>query len=280
MKRTKSFNNEQPLLYLVATPIGNLKEISARALEVLSSADLIAAEDTRNTYSLLEKYSIKKPLFSLREHNETEASNQIISLLLEGKKVAYVSDAGYPGISDPGQILVKHAIEQGIAVSTVSGPSAFLNALVSSGLASDHFYFYGFISPKDGEANKELSEIKNRKETTIFYESPHRIKRTLNLLYNSLGDRKAVIARELTKLNEEYIRGSLKELAEIDETTLIGEMVIIVEGQKQELSVDEKTLENRVNELVNKGVQLKTAIEITSEEYQIKKNDLKKMFFK
>ena len=280
MKRTKSFNNEQPLLYLVATPIGNLKEMSNRALEVLSDVDLIAAEDTRNTHSLLDKYGIKKPLFSLREHNEIEASNQIISMLKEGKKVAYVSDAGYPGISDPGQILVKKAIGEGIAVSTISGPSAFLNALVSSGLETKHFYFYGFISPKDGEATKELEELKNKKETIIFYEAPHRIGRTLKLLYSVLGDRKAIIARELTKLNEEYIRGTLKELSEIDESTLIGEMVVIVEGEQESQEVSIDTLKARVDSLVSRGVQLKTAIEITSEEYNVKKNDLKKLFFK
>ena len=219
MKRSKSFDNHAPLLYLVATPIGNLSEISKRALDVLNEVDIIFAEDTRNTYSLLSNYGIKKELFSLREHNEIEASKHLVSLLRSGKKIAYVSDAGYPGISDPGYLLVKTAIEEDIAVSTISGSSAFINALVSSGLPTDHFYFYGFLSKKGNEAKSALEELKGREETLIFYESPHHIEDTVKVLYEVLGNRKAVIARELTKLNEEYIRGSLEELQTLDFNT-------------------------------------------------------------
>lgn len=277
MKRSKSFDNSKPLLYLVATPIGNLSEVSKRTLEVFSLADIIAAEDTRNTYSLLSNFGIKKELFSLREHNEKEASLYLINKIKEGKKVVYVSDAGYPGISDPGSILVKEAIAHDIAVSTVSGPSAFINALVASGLETSHFYYYGFLSAKDNEARSELEQLKDRKETIIFYESPHRIKRSLENLKAVLGNRNITLARELTKLNEEYIRGTLDELCEIDESTLKGEMVLIVEGNKEEKLVTDNDLLNRFNQLLDKGISKKTAAEIVSEEYKVNKNYVKKL---
>lgn len=277
MKRSKSFDNSKPLLYLVATPIGNLSEVSKRTLEVFSLADIIAAEDTRNTYSLLSNFGIKKELFSLREHNEKEASLYLINKIKEGKKVVYVSDAGYPGISDPGSILVKEAIAHDIAVSTVSGPSAFINALVASGLDTSHFYYYGFLSAKDNEARSELEQLKDRKETIIFYESPHRIKRSLENLKAVLGNRNITLARELTKLNEEYIRGTLDELCEIDESTLKGEMVLIVEGNKEEKLVTDDDLLNRFNQLLDKGISKKTAAEIVSEEYKVNKNYVKKL---
>lgn len=273
MKRNKSFNNETPLLYLLATPIGNLKEITTRALEVLNEADLIAAEDTRNTKSLLAKYDINKPLFSLREHNESEGSEHIINLILnEGKKVVYVSDAGYPGISDPGAILVKKCIQNNISVSTVSGACAFINALVASGLPTDHFYFHGFLNPKESQAANELKLLAKKTETLIFYESPHRIIETIRVLRRILGNREAVIARELTKLNEEYIRGSLEELVYLDATTLKGEMVVMVEGLKESNQVDEKEIKDRVNYFIKKGLSKKDAVQLTAEILDINKN--------
>lgn len=280
MKRNKSFDNKGPLLYLVATPIGNLSEMSKRALDVLSDMDIIAAEDTRNTKLLLKNYGIEKEYFSLREHNENEASQYIIKVLKEGKKVAYVSDAGYPGISDPGYLLVCNAIKEDIRVSTVCGSSAFLNALVASGLPTSHFYFYGFLPAKESEAKTELDEIKKHKETIIFYESPHRIIKTISLLNSVLGNRQAVIGRELTKLNEEFIRGTLDELKEIDETTLKGEMVIIVDGCKDENVLDDKQIIDRVGYFVKKGLSTKDAIEITSEETKINKNYIYKIVHK
>lgn len=272
MKRSKNFDNKTPLLYLVATPIGNLKEMSPRALEVISDADLIAAEDTRNTFSLLEKFAIRKELFSLREHNELQASEHIINLMKEGKKVVYVSDAGYPGISDPGYLLVKKVRENNMNVATVCGSSAFINALVASGLSTNHFYFYGFLSPKASEAEEELKSIKLIKDTIIFYESPHRIIKTIKTIYGVLGNRKAVIARELTKLNEEYIEGTLEELSSIDESTLKGEMVVLVEGNKEEKLVDDQTIIDLVNELKQKGLSTKDSIEIAAKVHQINKN--------
>ena len=279
MKRNKNFNNE-PLLYLIATPIGNLKEMTPRALEVLSSCDLVAAEDTRNSGNLLKLFNICKPFYSLREHNESEASEYIIKQIKDGKKVCYMSDAGYPGISDPGNILVKKCIEEDIHVSAINGSSAFINALVCSSLPTNHFYFHGFLSPKESEASKELEEIKSKKETIIFYESPHRIIDTLKLIFKIVGDRKIVLARELTKLNEEFIFGTTKELSEIDPNSIKGEMVIILEGNNQESSVDDKELIDRVSYFVDKGLTKKDAIEVVSDEYKINKNYIKDLIMR
>ena len=278
MFRNKSFDNKTPLLYLVATPIGNLQEMSNRALNVLKEMDVIAAEDTRNTFMLLSQYGIKKELFSLREHNELEASKHVIELLKSGKKVAYVSDAGYPGISDPGYLLVKTAIENGISVSTISGSSAFINALVASGLPTDHFYFYGFLSKKGNDAKKALEDMLEREETLIFYESPHHIEETIKLLHSVFGDCRCVIARELTKLNEEFIRGSLLELIELDFSTLKGEMVILVEGKSQSDSeINDSLIQKRLEFIINKGVSKKAAIEIVSDELKVGKNRVYKI---
>ena len=271
MKRTKSFENNY-LLYLIATPIGNLKEMTPRALEIISKCDLVVAEDTRNASSLLAKFDIKKPAFSLHEHNEREASKKVVNDILSGKKVVYMSDAGYPAISDPGHILVEECLKNDIAVSSVAGSSAFINALVASGLDSDHFYFYGFLSSKESEAKKQLETLLNKEETIIFYESPHRIANTLKLLSNVLGERKCVIARELTKLNEEFIRGTLSELANIDASTLIGEMVIVVEGNKIETKLEDAQIINYLTILLNKGLTKKDAIEVTSILLKVNKN--------
>lgn len=278
MKRNKSFDKSTPLLYLVATPIGNLGEMSKRALDTLNEMDLIAAEDTRNTFMLLSQYGIKKELFSLREHNETTASKHIIGLIKQGKKVAYVSDAGYPGISDPGYLLVKEAIQNDIAVSTISGSSAFINALVASGLPTDHFYFYGFLSKKGNEARQALEALKDREETLIFYESPHHIKETILLMSDIFEDREAVIARELTKLNEEYIRGSLLELKDLDFSTLKGEMVILIHGlEKSNDDISDEVIIKRLQFCISKGATKKAAIEIVCDELKLHKNRVYKL---
>ena len=278
MIRNKSFENNKPLIYLIATPIGNLGEMSKRALDVIQEMDVIAAEDTRNTYSLLSHFGIKKELFSLREHNEIEASEHLLRLVKNGKKVAYVSDAGYPGISDPGYLLVKKAREEGIAVSTVSGSCAFINALVASGLPTDHFYFYGFLSKKGNEGKKALESLTDRPETLIFYESPHQIEETIKLLFSVFGDRKCVIARELTKLNEEYICGSLSELVNLDFKTIKGEIVLVLEGQnaENELINDEK-IQEKLRFYMSLGVTEKAAIQIAVEELKVPKNRVYKL---
>ena len=276
MKRIKSFDNSHKVLYLIATPIGNLGEFSSRALEVINDMDLIAAEDTRNTGDLLHKFNIKKPLVSLREHNEVEASLNLIKQIKEDKKVAYMSDAGYPGISDPGYILTKLCLENDIAVSTISGSSAFINALVRSGLDTFHFYFHGFLSAKENEAKEELEALKDKKETLIFYESPHRICKTLKLLLEVLGNRQVSLQRELTKINEENIIGSLEELVNLNESTLKGEMVIIVEGNiAEDSSYNDEQIINLVNSLVTKGLSKKDAIDFVSEVTKVRKNHIK-----
>jgi 16S rRNA (cytidine1402-2'-O)-methyltransferase len=277
MTRIKSFRTDGPLLYLIATPIGNLQEFSPRALDILTQVDVVAAEDTRNASFLLKNFGIKKELFSLREHNEKEGSKHLVELLKNGKKVAYMSDAGYPGISDPGYLLVNEVIANDIPVSTVSGSSAFLNALVASGLQTNHFFYYGFLSAKDSEAVDEISSIKNLPYTVIFYEAPHRIGRTIKLLFEILGNRRICLARELTKINEEYIRGNLEELVEIDDATIKGEIVLLIEGKKDEVIIDDDKIIKRVNYLISLGLTKKDAINVTAEEFSLNKNYVKKL---
>lgn len=271
--RELNFEGSSPLLYLIATPIGNLSEFTPRAIEVLSSCDFIAAEDTRNSGQLMAHFKISKPFISCHEHNENEASAKIISLLKEGKKVCYMSDAGYPTVSDPGQKLVSHCLEEGIKVSVISGPSAAINALAISGLDTSHFYFEGFLPAKESEKSAELKDLASRKETIIFYESPHRILKTLTSMHKILGDRKATICRELTKAHEEVIRGSLKEFVSLNEASLRGEMVIVVEGcknLKQELN-DQDVL-NALQTKLNEGKRAKEAVKEVTEEFSIQKN--------
>ena len=275
MNKIKSFDSSHKLLYLIATPIGNLGEFSPRALEVIQQMDYLAAEDTRNTKDLLAKFNIFKTCISLREHNEIEASKKVIEDILNGKKVAYMSDAGYPGISDPGNILVKVAVENDVAVSVVSGSSAFINALVSSNLDTNHFYFHGFLPAKKVDAVKELKELKSKKETIIFYESPHRIEETLHTLFEILGDRKIVLERELTKLNEEKIYGNISELLNLDFSLIKGEIVLVVEGSSEEVVVQDEEIITFVNNLVSKGLSKKDAIELASEILKVKKNYVK-----
>lgn len=278
--RTLNFSSDKPLLYLVATPIGNIGEVSPRTIEVIKSVDLIACEDTRVSGKLLSMLGISKPLISLREHNEVSASNEVIKKILSGSKVAYMSDAGYPCISDPGSRLVKLALENGINVSAISGPNAALNALVASGLCENHFYFHGFLDAKESVRLEELRELLKRKETLIFYESPHRIQKTLIDMLAILGNRKACIARELTKKHEEMIRGGLEELSEIDPETLKGEMVIVVEGQLGETmpSINNDEIIQMVKGLVNMGISTKDAIKQVAETTKINKNYIYKIY--
>jgi 16S rRNA (cytidine1402-2'-O)-methyltransferase len=278
--RSLNFESDKPLLYLVATPIGNLQEVSPRTLEVLSSVDLIACEDTRVTGKLLSLLGIKKDLISLREHNEVSVSHDLIEKIKKGTKVAYVSDAGYPCISDPGSKLVKICLENEINIAPVSGPNAALNALVASGLCEDHFYFHGFLNAKESVRLEELRELVYRKETLIFYEAPHRIKKTLEALYEIFGDRKACLARELTKKHEEFIRCGLKAMSEIDPETLKGEMVIVVEGSTGEVKpvISNNDIVNMVKSMVDSGMSTKDAIKKVSEMTKINKNIVYKVY--
>lgn len=273
IERELNYSGVKPLLYLIATPIGNLSEFPPRAQQVLQDMDFVACEDTRNSGNLLKHFGLDKALISCHEHNEEEASSKIVSLLLSGKKVAYMSDAGYPAVSDPGERLVKRCLKEGIKVAVVNGPSAGLCALAASGLDSSHYYFEGFLPSKPSARDKELEELKWRRETIVFYESPHRIKETLQALAVAFGPRQAVLARELTKTHEEYIRGSLEELSAFDEATLIGEMVIVVEGHPVEEShplTDEEIADLLTEKL--KTMRDKEAIATVSEENAVPKN--------
>lgn len=278
--RELNFESKKPLLYLVATPIGNMQEVSPRTIETLKEVDLVACEDTRVTGKFLAMLGISKPLVSLREHNEVSASNEIVAKILNGTKVAYMSDAGYPCISDPGSRLVKLALQNDINITAISGPNAALNALVASGLCEDHFYFHGFLDAKESVKLEELRKLANREETLIFYEAPHRIQKTLSAMFTILGNRKACIARELTKKHEEYIRGSLEELSQIDPETLKGEMVIIVEGSLGEIKPDINNDEiiQMVKNLVNMGLTTKDAIKKVAETTNINKNYIYKIY--
>lgn len=264
-------------LFLVPSPIGNLSDVSSRAKETLLSVDYVACEDTRNTSKLLSLLQISKPCISCHEHNEKTASAKIITDLLEGKNVAYLSDAGYPCISDPGYLLTLEAIKNNIKVTPISGASAFLNALVGSGLDTSHFMFYGFLDSKHSERIKELEKLKTFEYTLIFYEAPHRIGDTLKDIYKVFGDRKITVCRELTKMHEEFYRTSLKELNE-NPREFIGEMVLVVEKNnlKENTYKNEEIIE-KVNELISLGLTKKDAIISVSLLLNIPKNLIKEL---
>ena len=267
-------DNEWGTLYLVPTPIGNLEDMTYRAVRILGKVDAIAAEDTRHTGILLKHFDIKKPLISYHEHNEQESSTKLIDLLKQGKSIAITSDAGYPGISDPGAIIVKHCIENDIPVSIIPGANAFLPALIGSGLDNNHFYFHGFLPSKPSARKKELEQLTNLTCTLIFYESPHRIKETLNDLLTYFPNRKMSLVREITKLHEEYIYGTINEIAQIDESTLKGEMVIVIEGNKIKEEYTEEELIEMLNKLISNGLSLKEASKELANELNLKKNYL------
>lgn len=220
-------------LYLVSTPIGNLEDITFRALRVLKEADLIAAEDTRKTGMLLKNYSISNQLTSYHDYNKKKKAPFLLQELNSGKSVALVSDAGTPGISDPAYLMVKLATQEGIRIESVPGPTAFVSALIISGLPTDKFVFEGFLPAKSGKRRKRISGLSEEKRTLIFYESPHRFLRTLEDLIDILGERKASIARELTKKFEEVIRANLTEIRDYYKNKKPkGEFVIILEGKR------------------------------------------------
>lgn len=273
MLRQKSFENDNATLYLVATPIGNLEEVTSRAVNVLNSVDIIACEDTRTSRTFLDHYDIHTKLITYHNFNEEESSRGILELLASGKDIALISDAGYPLISDPGYTLVNGAIEEGFNVVTISGPSAGLHALVASGMPTRHYLFYGFLNEKLAKAKKELEQLVEFPYTMLFYESPHRIEDTLKAMLQIFGDRKVCLARELSKKHEEYIRGTLSELVELDD--LRGEMVVIVDGfHKEDVAIDYSSIKLMIDEFIAEGMTSKDAIKKVSKELGISKNDV------
>lgn len=279
ISRELNFEGSSPILYLIATPIGNRGEMTPRALEVLSSCDFIAAEDTRNSGQLMAFFHIDKPFISCHEHNEEESSAKIIALLKQGKKVCFMSDAGYPCLSDPGQRLVANCLDNGIKVAVTSGPNAAINALACSGLDSTHFHFEGFLPAKESERVARLNDLATNPDTLIFYESPHRIFKTLLAMSATLGERKAVLARELTKAHEEFIRGTLPELCLLDEASLRGEMVLVVEGAKKtRVSLSDNEIALALKDQLEWGKTPKEAIKAVCQSNDLPKNKVYEIY--
>jgi 16S rRNA (cytidine1402-2'-O)-methyltransferase len=249
------------LLYLVATPIGNLEDITYRAVRVLREADLIACEDTRQTRKLLEHYDIRKPTVSYHEHNEAGRSAELAERLRAGTVIALVSDAGMPLVSDPGYRLVRAAIESGVPVQPVPGASAALAALAASGLPTGTFYFGGFLPPKAGQRERALEALAGEQATLVFYEAPHRILETLEAIERTLGPRPVVVARELTKLHEEFLRGTPGEVrsALAARDAVKGEITLLV-GKARAPEADDTPLDREVEELVRAGAPRMQAI--------------------
>ena len=265
-------------LYLVATPIGNLADISKRALETLASVDLIACEDTRHTGKLLSHFGIKKRLVSYHEHNENARTEEFAELLKQGKSIAVVSDAGTPAICDPALKIVQKANEIGVKVTTIPGAVAFVNALVVSGLPTDSIFFGGFLPSKKTDRRKRLAEVVAIPATICFYETPHRLAKSLVDCVEVLGNRKAAVVREITKLHEETVLGNLRELAEKYSTNDVkGEIVLVIdrtEVESGESRVEsEKSIAERVAELENEGIDRKLALKKAAKEFGLSRSE-------
>jgi 16S rRNA (cytidine1402-2'-O)-methyltransferase len=281
----KSFENEEHkgILYLVPTPIGNLEDMSFRAVRILKEADLIAAEDTRNTKRLCNYFEIQTPVVSYHEHNKESSGEKLIHKIKEGMKIALVSDAGMPAISDPGYELVLAAINEKVTVVPLPGANAALPALIASGLTCQPFYFYGFLNRSKKEKKTELESLKKQTGTLVFYESPHRLKETLTSMYDVLGNRKIAICRELTKKFEEFIRGTLEEIIEwVNQDEIRGEFCLIVEGADESKLKQEEmnwwetlSIEEHVNHYISvKQIPSKEAIKQTAMDRGISKREV------
>jgi 16S rRNA (cytidine1402-2'-O)-methyltransferase len=262
------------ILYIVSTPIGNLEDITLRALRILKEVDYVAAEDTRHSLKLLNHYGIVKPLISYWSGREKVRSEAIVSKLREGFSVAVISDAGTPGISDPGSVVIKRAIEEGLAVVPIPGPSAVIAAFCISGLPGEEFTFIGFLPPKSGQRQKKLTELKRESRTLIFYEAPHRLMETLRDMEAVLGSREAAVVKEVTKLHEGVVRGTLADVRDaFERLTIAGEYVIVVGGAVEAgLTVEEALGEIRL--LMKRGVGRKEAVRTVADEYGLSKNEL------
>lgn len=273
--RTRSFGHDNGILYLVATPIGNLSDMTYRAVEILNSVDKIYAEDTRNSIFLLKHFNINTKLESYHEFNQDVKTNDIIEELKSGLKIAVISDAGLPVISDPGYKIVKEAANQGIAISTIPGASAGISALIASGIAPMPYTFYGFLDSKKTKRINELNELKYITHTIIFYEAPHRIFETLSDMLEVFGDRYVTLARELTKTYEEYIRGNISDILKLE--SLKGEMVLIVEGYKDKV-LDTNNPNEKIDELISLGYKPNEAIKEVAKLYNLDRKELYKEY--
>ncbi len=269
-------------LYIVATPIGNLDDITLRALKILKEVDIIAAEDTRQTLKLLNHYEISKPLISYHRHNEDVRSEILLEKLNNGQDIALVSDAGTPGICDPGEEVIKKAIKDGITVVPIPGPCAMINALIASGIDSKEFCFFGFLPLNKKSRKEKLEQIKNIDKTIILYEAPHKMKNTLKDLSEILDNRQIVLARELTKIHEEFIRVDINELInQID--NLKGEMILIIEGNKckiKENELEELSLEEHYLYYEKQGFDKKEIIKKIAKDRNVNKNEIYMQFTK
>lgn len=271
-------------LYLVPTPIGNLKDITLRALEVLENVDEIAAEDTRQSLKLLNHFNIKKSLFSYHKHNEQGKSLDIINKLNNGINIALITDAGTPGISDPGSVIVEKCIEEEIDFEVLPGATAITTALVYSGLDTTKFIFRGFLPRENKDRNVVIDEVKDLKDTLIFYEAPHRLLNTLDFLINSIGDRKISICRELTKLHEQIFRGNISDAINFfEENRPRGEFVLVVSGKSEDEIKAEKenkwinlSIKEHLIKLIEEGIDKKEAIKIVAKEREIPKKEVYK----
>lgn len=265
-------------LFLVATPIGNLQDISLRAIETLKTVDLIACEDTRHTRKLLTHFGIKQKLVSYHEHNEAERAEELAELLEQGKNIAIVSDAGTPGVSDPSFRIVQKAGEIGAKVIPIPGAVAFVNAVIISGLPTDSVFFGGFLPSKKGDRQSRLEEVKQIPATIVFYETPHRLAKSLKDCLEVLGNRKAAVVRELTKMHEEAVRGNLEELTgRFSEIQTKGEIVLVIEREAAQKSrvknQSSKDLVSRVSELEKEGIDRKNALKKAAKEFGLSKSE-------
>jgi 16S rRNA (cytidine1402-2'-O)-methyltransferase len=270
-------NEKKGKLYIVGTPIGNLEDITLRALRVLREVDLIAAEDTRQVRKILNKYDIRNQSISYHEHNEASQSQRIVNELITGKDVALVSDAGTPGISDPGYRLVNLALKKGVEVIPVPGPSALVASLSISGLPTDCFFFAGFLPAKKGERIKKLQEYKNYSSTLVFYEAPHRIVKSLQDILSVLGNRQIVMARELTKMHEEALHGNVDEVISLLKARQVkGEITLLIDGKKIEkiIHIADIDLEDKIKELKKTGLTEKEAMKKVARQLNISKSDV------
>lgn len=278
MKRQRSYKENEGKLYLVPTPIGNLQDMTFRSVEILQTVDVIAAEDTRNTIKLLNHFAISTPQISLHEHNYQQRIPQLIEKLQNGESIAQVSDAGMPSISDPGHELVLACIEENIPVIALPGATAGLTALIASGLSVQPFTFYGFLPRKKKVQQEALEKLKGKEETVIFYESPFRLKETLENILKVMGNRKVVICRELTKIYEEYLRGDVKELIELlSNAPLKGECVLMVEGSTTKGAYP-TDIHVHFQELKELGLSDKEIIKEVAKIRQMKKQEVYKIF--